>query len=149
MVPGMDRESVPPGPFTVTVPPAIVTSTPLGTVMGALPMRDIFRPPSPHEAQDLAAHAALARLAVGHEPVAGGQAGAAETAEDPRDLVGLDVLAQARLRDATQPADRAVPVGRVLHADGEHIARALDRGVDLVALDVALALEDGGQRHLL
>ena len=30
---------LPPGPFTVTVPPAIVTSTPLGTVIGALPMR--------------------------------------------------------------------------------------------------------------
>ena len=44
---------------------------------------------SPHEAEDLAAHVALARLAVGHEPLAGREDGDAEAAEDPGDLVGL------------------------------------------------------------
>ena len=37
----MSCSSWPFGPFTVTCPPAIVTSTPLGTVIGCLPMRDI------------------------------------------------------------------------------------------------------------
>ena len=39
MAPGITRESVPLGPFTVTVRSPMVTSTPLGTVMGDLPMR--------------------------------------------------------------------------------------------------------------
>jgi hypothetical protein len=54
----------------------MVTSTPDGIVMGALPIRDIsfptFVPGSPHEAQDFAADLALARFTVGHKTLASG-----------------------------------------------------------------------------
>ena len=76
---------VPFGPFTVTVlfsPPTMVTSTPPGTVMGDLPMRDMRYSDSPHVAEDFAADFALARFAVGHQPLAGGQDSHTETAED-------------------------------------------------------------------
>jgi hypothetical protein len=81
MAPGMTRDRVPPGPFTVTVRSAMVTSTPLGTVIGDLPMRDTTTTSSPDEAQDLAAHAAMARLAVGHETLAGREHGDAQAAQ--------------------------------------------------------------------
>src|SRR5688500_9147634 len=100
--PGMSRSRVPFGPFTVSWRPAIVTSTPLGTGMGDLPIRLMT---SPHEAEDLAAHVALARFAVGHEPLAGREHGHAQAAEDPRDLRGLAVDAQAGLGHATQAGD--------------------------------------------
>src|SRR5262245_16309569 len=54
---------VPLGPLTVTVAGVIDTCTPLGISTGFLPIRDMA---SPDLAQDFAAHAALARLAVGH-----------------------------------------------------------------------------------
>ena len=84
MAPGMTRDRVPLGPFTVTVRSAMVTSTPLGTVMGALPMRDTVLASSPDEAQDLAAHAALARLAVGHETLAGREHSDTQAAQHAR-----------------------------------------------------------------
>ena len=75
--PGMSRERVPLGPFTDTLRPEIVTSTPDGTVMGAFPIRDISFPTFvsglPDEAQNFAADFALARFAVGEKPLASGQ----------------------------------------------------------------------------
>jgi hypothetical protein len=41
IVSGASCSSVPRGPFTVTCRPSIVTSTPLGTGMGILPIRDM------------------------------------------------------------------------------------------------------------
>src|SRR6478735_11929923 len=83
MAPGMVRLRVPFGPFTVTSAPLMVTSTPEGTLIGALPMRDM-RGSLPDVAEDFAADLALARFAVGHEPVAGGQDGHPEATEDAR-----------------------------------------------------------------
>src|SRR5690606_4475455 len=85
MAPGRSRSSTPLGPRTVMCRPATDTSTPLGTGMGDLPTRDMG---SPHEAQDLAADVALARLAVGEQALAGREDRDAQPAEDPRDLGG-------------------------------------------------------------
>src|SRR5690606_11344143 len=149
MAPGMGRERVPFGPFTVMWPSATVTSTPPGTAMGAcpirltspappssVPLRDLmqawgaaplrFATSSPHEAQDLAAHAALPGFPVGHQALAGRQHRHAQAAEDPRDLLGLGVDPQARLGDALHARDDPRPLGRVLHLDGEDASRAVD-----------------------
>src|SRR3954468_3613743 len=68
--PGSSRWSEPCGPLTATTRPLTCTSTPDGTVIGDRPILLIS---SPHVTEDLAAHAATVRLAVGHEPVAGGK----------------------------------------------------------------------------
>src|SRR6188474_2897624 len=106
MVPGICRSRVPLGPLTEILRPSTVTSTPAGTVMGALPIRDMVS--SPDVTEDLAADVALARLAVGHEPVGGGQDGDAETTGHAGHGVGVAVDPQARRRDATQTGDRAI-----------------------------------------
>src|SRR6056297_2315462 len=154
MVPGISRESVPFGPFTAMLRPSIVTSTPAGTVMGDLPMRDMV-PTSPSPAwspdvtHDLAADVALARLAVGHEAVGGGQDGDTEAAENSGHGAGVAIDPQARRRDATQAHDRAITVGRVLHLDRQHVADALGGRCGLETLDVALLAEHFGEGDLL
>src|SRR5207245_8493789 len=99
---GRARSSVPLGPFTVTRPSARVTSTPDGSAMGVRPTRDMS-PPLPHVAEDLTADAALSRLAVGHEALACGQDGDAESSEDPGQAIGTRVDTQAGLGDSAQP----------------------------------------------
>src|SRR6478735_2328109 len=86
MVPGISRSSEPLGPLTVTWRSATVTSTPLGTGTGAFPIRDMGAL-LPDEAQDFAAHVALARFAVGHETLAGRDDGNTEPTEDAGDLL--------------------------------------------------------------
>ena len=119
--------------------PSMVTSTPPGTVMGDLPMRDIECSDSPHVAEDFAAHFALARLAVGHQPLAGGQDGHAETAEDARH----------RCRPCGRPAGRAWRRGAgreiVRSRSGEYFIVIVSTspgpvvdGADAEAVDVAL-----------
>src|SRR5262245_29912868 len=97
MVSGASCSSVPFGPFTVTRLPEIVTSTPLGTGMGILPIRDIS---SPHLTEDLAADTLLTRLAVGHETLVRRENRDPHAAEYARDALGLGVDAQAGLRHA-------------------------------------------------
>src|SRR5689334_22304065 len=58
--------SVPFGPFTVTLRPSIVTSTPDGTGTGSLPIRDIRT--SPHVGEDFPAYSTLGGLSVGQQP---------------------------------------------------------------------------------
>src|SRR5206468_993133 len=108
------------GPLTVMRPTPIVTSTPAGSGMGDRPIRDIS---SPDVAEDLAALATLARLAVGHEALIGGQDGNAEAAQHAGQPIGLGVDTQAGLRHPPQSRDRAIPIGRVLHRDLEEAAR--------------------------
>src|SRR5207248_4102233 len=100
---GASCSSSPFGPFTTTRRPSIVTSTPFGMGIGFLPIRDIR---SPHLAEDLAAHAALARLAVGHETLVRGQDRDAHAAEHAGHRVGLRVHAQSRLGDPPHTGDR-------------------------------------------
>src|SRR5579875_2824482 len=135
--PGRSRSSVPLGPLTVTWRSARVTSTPDGTVMGVRPMRDMEAPSSPDEAEDLAADTALARLTVGEQPLAGGQDGDAEAAEDARQLVGGGIDAQAGLGHPADAGDGPGTVGGVLHAQLEHPAGPVAVGVHVEALDVA------------
>src|SRR5262245_43855445 len=112
ITPGMGRASVPFGPCTVMFRSSIVTVTPSGTGIGALPTRLMT---SPHVTEDLAADAGLSRVAIGQQPAAGGQDSDTEPAENTRDLVGLRVDAQTRLAHAAEAGDRALPLGRVLH----------------------------------
>src|SRR5690606_40922027 len=58
------RAIVPRGPFTEMVPLPRLTSTPFGTGIGYFAIRDIAF--SGHDAENFAAHAVGARLAVGH-----------------------------------------------------------------------------------
>src|SRR5918994_6048652 len=150
IVAGTMRVSSPLGPLTLTMRPSIVTSTPEGIAMGACPIRDISASPrSPDEAQDFAADLALARLTVGHQPLRGGQDGHTEAAEDAGHAGGVAVDPQAGRGDPLDARDRAITVGRVLHADREDLADALRGRRDLVRHDVALLLEDLGERDLL
>src|SRR3978361_1938795 len=77
---------VPLGPFTVTRRSSTATSTPDGTVMGSLPMRDIAEcllsvSGLPAVGEDFPTHALLVRLAVGEQTLAGGDDGDAEATE--------------------------------------------------------------------
>src|SRR4051812_12774976 len=87
MVPSSERATVigaatvwlrvPFGPLTVTSRSASVTSTPDGTGMGSLPMRDMLLFSSsvsslPDVGEDFPTHALLVRLAVGQQALARG-----------------------------------------------------------------------------
>src|SRR5690348_8454676 len=78
---------VPLGPFTVTRRSSSVTSTPDGTGMGSLPMRDILRSPLgpslPDVGEDFPTHALLVCLAVGQQALAGRDDRDTEAAEHP------------------------------------------------------------------
>src|SRR4029077_8222651 len=137
MSPGRRRSRVPLGPFTVSSRPEMVISTPLGTGTGERPTRDIATA-SPHEAQDLATDVAGPCFAVGHQALAGRHDGHAQAAEHPGDLRGVGVHPETRLRDAAQPGDRAVALGRVLHRDVERLARPRRVVRHREVLDVAL-----------
>src|SRR5262245_1926371 len=80
----MSRLRSPLGPLTDTWVPSTVTSTPGGTVMGSLPMRDMGDLPDVR--QDLATQLALAGLLTGHDPLAGADDDQAQAAEDPWDI---------------------------------------------------------------
>src|SRR6476646_1035978 len=99
---GTSCSRVPFGPWTVTCPPSSVISTPLGMVMGFWPIRDMGETPLPDLAQDFAAHAALARLAVGHEPLVGREDRDAHPAEHAGHVARARVHPEAGLRDAPQ-----------------------------------------------
>src|SRR6476620_10819729 len=94
---GASSSRDPLGPLTATWLPLIVTSTPDGTVMGFLPIRDMV--PLPDLTEDLSADLALARLAVGEQTLVGGQHRDAHAAEHAGDLVSGGVDPQTRLRD--------------------------------------------------
>src|SRR5690242_16913350 len=99
------RDSSPFGPFTETVEPSMLTVTPLGTVTGILPIRDIVRPPLPDEGEQLAPGVGATSLRVRHEPARRAQDGHAESVAHARDLGGADVAAQAGRRHAAHLAD--------------------------------------------
>src|SRR3954447_10057519 len=89
--------SWPRGPFTRTTPGSTTTSTPLGTGMGLRPIRLMALP---HEAEHLAADAALRGLAAGDHAGRAGQDGRAHAAEDLGQAVVLGVHPAAGLGDA-------------------------------------------------
>src|SRR5581483_1045784 len=104
-------DSVPLGPFTVTVRPSMITSTPAGTVIGCFPMRDISCAPlSPDEGEDFPAHAFLGGLTVGEQPGGGGDECHAQAPEHLGQRGGLGVYPQAGLGRPAQPGNAALPV---------------------------------------
>src|SRR5262245_36740035 len=147
-------ESSPFGPFTVTVWPSIVTSTPDGTVIGSLPMRDIAvvllpRFPSPDEGEDFPADALVLGLLVGQQPLRGRDDRDPQTAEHLGQAGRLRVYAKAGLADPAKPGDRALTARAELQVDDQGPAhRTLLGLLDLVGRDVALLLEDVGDAGL-
>src|ERR671933_1204594 len=143
--------SSPLGPLTVTCRPSIATSTPPGTGMGSLPMRDMLLllsrdPGSPDEGEDFPAHALLVGLPVGEQARGRRQDRDAEAAQHAGQVGGLGVHPQAGLADAADAGDRALPVGAVLQVDRQALA---GRGVrDRPGGDVALLLQDLGDVSL-
>src|SRR6185312_12932392 len=104
-------ESVPLGPCTVTVRPSMTTSTPAGTVIGCLPMRDISCAPlSPDEGEDFPAYALLGGLPVGEQPGGCGDDRHTQATEHLGQRGGLGVDPQAGLGDPAQASDAALPV---------------------------------------
>src|SRR5919197_6528043 len=87
-----------------TVRPPTLISTPLGMVMGSLPIRLIAS--SPYVREDLATEALALRFAAGHEAGRGRHDGHAEPSEHARHLVLARVHAQPGLRDAPQARHR-------------------------------------------
>src|SRR6185295_3304078 len=134
------RATVPSGPFTEISTGEIFTSTPLGTAMGFFAMRDMAVS-SGDDADDFAADAGRARLAVGHDAARGRDDRHAQAVHDLRQAVAVLVDAQARLGDALQALDDR-PAGVVLQADAQHFLRAVLAHREI--LDIALVLEHLG-----
>src|SRR4051812_12821052 len=148
---------LPLGPLTVTVGvvvPSIWTSTPDGTVIGSLPMRDIATSLllglwSPDVGEDFPAHPLLVGLTVGQEALAGRDDRDAQATEHLGQARVLRVHPQAGLADAADAGDGALPGSPVLERDGERLRDAA-LGVlgDVVRRDVALGLENVGDAGL-
>src|SRR5258706_7241196 len=114
---------VPSGPLIEIWPAATLTSTPFGSAIGYLAMRDMGVRSSGHDAEHFAADAVGAGLAVGHHAARGRQDRHAQPVHDLRDGVAALVDAQARLGDALQALDHR-PAGVVLEADAQLLACA-------------------------
>src|SRR5450432_2546803 len=149
------RTSVPSEPLTLIVSAFVVTSTPLGTAIGIFPTRDMtcsfstrslsYDMPLRHVHQDFAADAGLPRLAIGHHALGRGDDGDAAAVHDARDVVPALVDPQARTADALDLLDHGM-AGVVLQRDLELGLGTL--ALDPEAVDVALVLQDLGNRHL-
>src|SRR6188768_518369 len=109
---------VPFGPLTVTRRSSSATSTPDGTVMGSLPMRDMLCLLSvsslPDVGEGFPTHALLVCLAVGQQALARRDDRDAQAAQHLRQAGVLGVDAQAGLRDAPDAGDRTLAVLAVL-----------------------------------
>src|ERR1700709_2697496 len=99
--------TVPSGPFTVMTSPLRATSAPCGSVIGLLPTRDMFLLlfGLGDVAEDFAADAGLARLAVGHHTLGRRYDCNSETVHHDRNVVATAVHAQTRLRHAFYALD--------------------------------------------
>src|SRR4051812_20737986 len=133
-------DSVPPVPLTLIWSSLTCTSTPWGTATGIFPIRDIeLFLPLGDVAEDFAADAGRARLAVGHHALRGGHDGDAQAVLHLRDRVAALVDAQAGAAHALDALDHRTP-GVVLQRDFEFALVAVL--LDLEAVDVALVLQD-------
>src|SRR5215212_5069435 len=150
-------DRVPLGPLTVTRRSSMATSTPDGTAMGSLPMRDMLVLSFavlglPDVGEDFPTHALLVRLAVGQQALARRDDRDAESAEHLRKTGVLGVHAQAWLADPADARDGALPVAAVLERDRQGLPDSRLAVVavvgDVVRSDVALLLEDLGDALL-
>src|SRR5699024_255867 len=142
---GTSCESSPRGPVTVTVRSSMVTFwTAAGTGTGRNPMRDIvvLLSRSPDVGEDFPTHTLRGSLPVGQEAGGRGQDRHAQSSEDPGQIGGLGVHAQAGLRDAPHAGDGALTAVGVLQLEDEVLA---DLGLLLAGPeDVSLGLQDVG-----
>src|SRR5947209_4433319 len=143
-------ESSPFGPLTVTRSGSIAIVTPAGTGIGCFPIRDMVRLwglPDPRH--DLTADALAASVVSGHDSSGGRDDGRAHAALDAGHVGVVDVDATARTRDALDAGDDRLALLGVLQRHGQLLAGAPARGrMHLVAVDVALLLEDAGDLAL-
>src|SRR5690606_5272481 len=110
-------------PLSVTRLPFTVTSTPAGSLIGSFATRDMSGS-SRHDADDFAAHALGAGLAVRQHALRRGHDGDAQAAQHLRQLVLGAVAAQARRAHALEALDDR-PALEVLEVDGERLLRAV------------------------
>src|SRR5579871_5215850 len=96
---GIGTVSFPFGPVTSSAAPTC-TFTPLGSVIGFFPIRDIDQNPLPHPAQNLAAHVLFVRVAPGHDAPRRRQNVDAQAAQHARNIGLADVHATAGPRHA-------------------------------------------------
>src|SRR5215204_7216157 len=149
--------SSPSGPLTITRPGSIDTDTPAGNSMGVFPIRLMALP---DETDDFAADAfALGGLARDETPRRRHDR-RPHPSEDARQPVLSSVDAAARLRDALEVGDDALPARPVLELDDERAVRSMllrvglpavvvCRADDLETHDVALVLEQARDLLLL
>src|ERR1700756_3464997 len=131
--------SAPSGPVTATRAGSIVTVTPSGIVMGALPILLI---PLPDEGHNFAADAALLGGAARDEPGRGREDRHAHPAEHARKAVLPGVDPAARLRHPLQAGDDPLAVAAELEVDDQGIeALAL---LHVVVADVSLLFPELG-----
>src|SRR5579864_309204 len=133
------RCSVPREPVTLRrLPFSRATSTPSGTGIGSLPMRDIRH--SPHERDDFAAQSGALRGAPGHQPARGRDDRDAEATEHTGDLGLPRIDAEPRTADPPQTGERAPARASRFEGDREHLHRGFARY--LVPVDEALLGEN-------
>src|SRR5438067_4266321 len=111
---GTAVRSSPRGPETVTRPGSTETSTPAGTWMGCLPIRDMSLP---DEADHFAADALGLGSAARDHAAGRGQDGSSEPSQHARQAVLARVDAPSRLRDALQAGEDALAAAAVLELD--------------------------------
>src|ERR1700680_2450474 len=115
------RWRVPREPVTLRrLPVSRATSTPVGTGIGSLPMRDI-RKTSPHEGDDFAAESGALRSAPGHQTPRGGDDRHPQAAEHPGDLRLACVDAQPGPADPAEAGKGAPARAPRLQRHGEHL----------------------------
>src|SRR4051812_29893927 len=137
--------SVPSGPATATRAGSIVTVTPSGSGMGALPILLIALPDEGHH---FAADAALLRGAARDETGRGREDRDAHPAEHARKAVLPGVDPAARLRHALQARYDPLAVAAELEVDDQGIEALVFLPLDVIVADVALLLEELGDAHL-
>src|SRR6185436_17659521 len=138
------RATVPSGPLMEISTGEIFTSTPLGTGMGFFAMRDMAGSLR-DDADDFAADAGGARLAVGHHATGGRNDRHAQAVHDVGQAVAVLVDAQPGLGNALQALDDR-PAGVILQADAQHLLRAVLAHREV--FDVTLVLQNLGDGNL-
>src|SRR5215467_2940959 len=133
------RLSSPLGPLTWTSRPLMVTSTPLGMVIGSRPILDMAGS-LPDVGEDFPAYALLLGLLIGHQARRRRDDRDAEAAEHSRQVVLARVHPQTRLRHPLEARDGPLSRGAELQRD--HQIPANLGVLHLPAGDVALLPED-------
>src|SRR6185436_15091398 len=134
------------GPLTTTDPPSWRTSTPCGSAISFLPMRDMDLS-LPDLAEDFAAHAGARRLGSREHALRGRDDGQPESAEDAGDFLFAAIHALSGTRDALDAVNHRL-VARVLEVHAQRPLRTAVLFDDLVVTDESLGLEDAGDLDL-